>query len=114
MQEIFTVRAEALRMRVILGIMSYERDTPQGVSVDLEADYVRDGAYLDYRDLIRIAKETLEQGRYELIEEALPAIREHILAKYPAIIRLRIKITKPEAVTEALVSVQAEWKQKGG
>lgn len=93
----------------MLGILPHEREHPQSVIADIEAKYIFDGSYLDYRELIRMVNEALQRGHFGLIEEAIPDMFRAITDVYSCLLYLKIGLSKPEAVNGALVGVEAEW-----
>lgn len=99
-----TIRIEALTFETIIGILDFERQTPQRVVVDCTAGY--EGEYVDYGIVREIIIETLQRGAFGLIEEALPAVMEKIHDVFPQVRSIRLRIAKPDIFSDCSVSVE--------
>jgi dihydroneopterin aldolase len=99
---------EKLRVDCIIGIYEEEKKNPQAVIVDCDIYYRNRGAgqsddyrlVIDYALVCRDITDLLQSSRFELVETAAERICEMILGRYGAE-KIRIKISKPEAVPEA-------------
>jgi len=101
-----TIRIEELRFKTIIGLLDFEREREQTVIVDLEIDYdFLPGDFLDYAAIADTVTEHIRQKRYELLEEALLGLERVLHHTYPAIRRLKCRITKPHILPHARVSV---------
>jgi dihydroneopterin aldolase len=101
-----TIEIRSLTFECIIGILDFERVTPQKVVIDAAIDYeYAEGSFLDYAAVAaRIKSEMIEQ-RYELIEEALLSISATLKAEFPAISTLDLTISKPDILPDCRVCV---------
>ncbi|MEJ2499554.1 MAG: dihydroneopterin aldolase [Campylobacterales bacterium] len=101
-----TIEIRSLTFECIIGILDFERVTPQNVVVDAAIDYeYTEGSFLDYAAVAaRIKSEMIEQ-RFELIEEALLSVSATLKADFPAINALELTISKPDILPDCRVCV---------
>jgi dihydroneopterin aldolase len=105
-----TIHIEALTFHAIIGLLDFEREHTQRVTIDLEASYpFKDGIFIDYADLTEMIIQTIKTGRYTLLEDALLALEAVILAAYPQITSLFLKITKPDIIDHCHVALSHRW-----
>lgn len=77
-----------------------ERDAPQPFVIDLEVeveagpDDIEDTA--DYRDLVRVVRETVERGSFALLETLADAVARAVAAA-PRVRRVEAVVRKPAA-----------------
>ena len=107
-----TLHVEDLRFQCILGILDFERVTPQDIIVNLTLDYNYKNGFINYADIIQIIKEMMIKEQYLLIEDALNAINLKLIKDYKAINALDIKITKPSILPDCNVSVSHHYKSQ--
>ncbi len=101
-----TIEIEALEFNTIIGLLDFERITPQKVRVDLELDYnYTNKNFINYADLVIIIKNNIITKKYELLEDALIDLEKEIIKTYKNIERLKIKITKPDILDDCIVSL---------
>lgn len=100
-----TIHIEDLRFKCIIGLLEFERHTPQEIIVDLELDYDYTDTYINYAELAECIKTDLQEKKYELLETALNELFQIISANYPLLKRLFIKVTKPDILPDCSVSV---------
>ncbi|SFV51421.1 Dihydroneopterin aldolase [hydrothermal vent metagenome] len=105
-----TIEIESLSIEAIIGILDFERVTPQRVSIDISASYeYRDEKFINYADIISLVEGEVISQKFELLEEALLALKRLIISSYPNIDRLYIKISKPDIIENATVSLSDLW-----
>ncbi len=108
-----TIHIESFYINTIIGLLDFERVTPQRVSVDLEVEYSYiDGQYIDYVKLTELIEDELTKREYRLLEEALEGLEILITTTYPIIDRLKIKILKPDILEKCIVGMSSEWSKK--
>jgi dihydroneopterin aldolase len=100
-----TIHIEDLRFKCIIGLLEFERHTPQEVIVTLELDYDYTDAFINYADLAKLIETHLQEKKYELLETALSDLFEIISTQYSLITRLFLKISKPDILPNCRVSV---------
>jgi len=100
-----TIHIEDLRFKCIIGLLEFERHTPQEVIVTLELDYDYTDTFINYADLARLIETHLQEKKYELLETALNELFKIISTRYTSITRLFLKISKPDILPNCRVSV---------
>jgi len=100
-----TIHVEDLRFQCIIGILDFERTTPQDVIVNLSIDYNNENGFINYADVVQTVKENMIKSKFLLIEDALDSINLNLSKKYSSIISLNLKITKPSILPDCSVSV---------
>ena len=105
-----TIHIEALTFEAIIGLLDFERERPQRVVVDLEATYPYEDTFLDYALITESIMAHIKRRRYELLEDALLGIKEELLENYPQITALKLKIAKPDIISECSVALSHSWK----
>ncbi len=100
-----TIHIEDLRFKCIIGLLEFERHTPQEVIISLELDYDYTDTFINYAELAEHIEIDLQEKKYELLETALNELFDSISAQYPAIKRLFLKITKPDILPNCCVAV---------
>ena len=105
-----TIHIEALTFDVIIGLLDFERDKPQRVIIDLQASYeYSDNHFIDYADIVLLIQKKLKEERYALLENALLGVKELLVATYPNIKKLYLKISKPDILKECSVGLSNNW-----
>jgi dihydroneopterin aldolase len=105
------IHIEALTFDVIIGLLDFERDTPQRVIIDLVASYTyTEHHFIDYADLVVCIQTELKEKKYQLLEDALLGLKSLIFTTYPDIKTLSIKITKPDILPQCSVALSEQWK----
>jgi dihydroneopterin aldolase len=94
-----------LSFKTIIGILEHERITPQEVIIDLSFKYAyKHGNFIDYSHIVQEVQTIMHDKKFELIEDALIALKQHLKASY-RIKKIKIKITKPTILEECFVGV---------
>ena len=107
-----TIHIKQLSFEAIIGLLEFERHTPQRIIIDLQAHYnydAKDNFFIDYAQLAELIKEIMFKGKFELIESALLALESQIIQKYSKIRELEIKITKPDILNDCQVAISKRW-----
>ena len=106
-----TIHIDALQFDVIIGLLDFERDKPQRVIIDLEASYdYSNENFVNYADVVSLIQKELKVKRYELLEEALLGLKNILFSTYPQLKALKLKIAKPDILTECSVALSNSWK----
>lgn len=101
-----TIEIRELAFECIIGILDFERVTPQNVIVDAAIMYnYAPGTFLDYAAVAERIKTEMIAHRFELIEEALRTLSETLKSDFPAIKQLHLSISKPDILPDCRVSV---------
>jgi len=105
-----TIHIEQLEILAIIGILDFERVEPQKVVVDLSIKYpYKKDRFINYAEVIDLIQKMIIEKKYELLEDALNEIQCSIVEKYPQIINLKLKISKPNIIKNANVALSLEW-----
>ena len=105
-----TIHIEDLTFDVIIGLLDFERDRPQRVIINLEANYdYSDDKFIDYADIVLLMQNKLKEQRYKLLENALLGLKELLYSTYPQLNSLTIKISKPDILDVCTVSLSKTW-----
>jgi len=107
-----TIHVEDLKFQCIIGILDFERVTPQDVIINLTLNYEYKNEFINYADIVQIIKKMMLNEKFELIEEALNSINLKLNKEYKAIKSLNLKITKPSILSDCKVSVSNHYKSQ--
>ena len=105
-----TIHIESLQVDAIIGLLDFERELEQRVTIDLEATYTyEDQCFINYADLAEKITKQIIKKRYELLEDALLDLQSDIVAVYPEIQKLKLKISKPDILKNCTVALSQTW-----
>ena len=105
-----TIHIENLTFDVIIGLLDFERDKPQRVIINLEANYIyNNDDFIDYADIVLVIQNKLKEKRYKLLENALLGLKKILYTTYPQLNTLSIKISKPDILDGCTVSLSKTW-----
>jgi len=104
------IHIEDLKFQCIIGILDFERVTPQDVIINITIDYNYDKNFLDYAQIVQLVKEIMIKSEFLLIEEALDKLNLKLVKEYSSIKSMFIKITKPSILPDCMVSVSNNYK----
>ncbi len=100
------ISIRALRFEAILGVLEFERLTPQTIEIDCEIAYsYMDGEYLDYSKAAEVLAATVKDGKFLLIEDALEELFCKMRKIFPKIETIEIAISKPDILPNCRVCV---------
>ncbi|MCK4738027.1 MAG: dihydroneopterin aldolase [Sulfurimonas sp.] len=104
------IHVEDLKFQCIIGILDFERTTPQDVIVNLTIDYNNENSFINYADIVQIIKENMIKSEFLLIEDALDSLNLKLVKEFSSIKSLDLKITKPSILPDCKVSVSNHYK----
>jgi len=105
-----TIHIEDLIFECIIGLLDFERITPQKVIVDLEISYEYSSEeFINYANIVNDIKDELIKNKYKLLEDALLSIKNRLIKNYPKIKTLKLKISKPNILNDCSVGLSKEW-----
>ena len=105
-----TIYIEELTFECIIGILEFERVTPQKVIIDVEIEYsYKKDNFIDYVDIIKLIEQQMQKKKYKLLETATEDITQKIAKKYSKITKINLKITKPNIIKNAKVSISKNY-----
>jgi len=99
------ISIEDLKFKTIIGILDFERENPQDVIVDLSFEYDFKDEFIDYAQVSEIIKEMMKKNKFLLIEDAILEISSFLKKKFPQILWIDLKISKPSILADCKVSV---------
>ncbi|MCX6076590.1 MAG: dihydroneopterin aldolase [Campylobacterales bacterium] len=101
-----TIHIEDLKFLCIIGILDFERVTPQDVIINLTIDYeFNKNEFINYAEIIKLIKKEMLLNQYYLIEDALNDLISKLVNKFLTIQKINLKITKPSILADTKVSV---------
>ena len=104
-----TIHIEELTFEAIIGILDFERVTPQTVVVDAQIIYDFQDEFINYADVISLIEKMMLEHQYELLETALSELIKELSIRYSQMIKINLKITKPNIIKNAKVALSIEW-----
>ncbi|MCK4874252.1 MAG: dihydroneopterin aldolase [Sulfurimonas sp.] len=104
------IHVEDLKFQCIIGILDFERTSPQDVIVNLTIDYNNENGFINYADIVQIIKENMIKSEFLLIEDALDSLNLKLVKEFSSIKSLDLKITKPSILPDCKVSVSNHYK----
>jgi dihydroneopterin aldolase len=107
------IKIEELTFKTIIGVLDFERVTPQRVVVNLKAKYsYKDRNYINYVELKELIVAIMQEQKFELLEDALEFLIAKITKKFPAIKKLKLEIIKPDILNDCQVSLSKSFVNK--
>ena len=100
-----TIHIEDLKFQCILGILDFERTTPQDVIINFSCQYNYENEFINYANIVDLIKKTMILNKFELIEEAILSLKSEITKEFPLIYAYSLKVTKPSILADCKVSV---------
>ena len=107
-----TIHIEDLKFQAILGILDFERVTPQEIIINITIEYLYNNDFIDYSKVVTIVKYSMIKNKFLLIEDALESLQSELLTKFSSIKNLSIKISKPSILPDCKVSVSDYYKSE--
>ncbi len=95
-----------LTFKTIIGILDFERIKPQKVRVNCRVSYKKKEDFIDYAKVSKFIKSTMKDKKFKLIEDAVDDLSASLIKEYPQIIKLKLKISKPDILKNCKVSVK--------
>jgi dihydroneopterin aldolase len=98
---------EHLTFNCIIGILDFERKKEQKVIIDIsfKYNYKNEKTFINYSQITKKVEKIMKKRKFELLEEAIIFIENYLNCKYK-IKKLQIKISKPNILTNCIVSVK--------
>ena len=100
-----TIYIEDLKFQCIIGILDFERITPQDVIIDIKIDYDYQKEFINYAEVSSLIENAMKIKKFELIEDALVDLTKELKEKFHLIQTLHLKISKPSILPNCTVSV---------
>ncbi len=99
------IHIEDLKFQCIIGILDFERVTPQDIIINVTIDYQYENDFINYVDVINLIKNEIINNKFLLLEDALGKLCEKLIISFKLIKNLNLKITKPSIFPDCKVSV---------
>ncbi|MDH4945361.1 dihydroneopterin aldolase [Sulfurimonas sp. C5] len=100
------IYVEDLRFQCIIGILDFERTTPQDVIINVEIEYDFSDNFINYAEVAQIIKKLMIEEKFLLLEDAIATISQKLKENFSQINTLQLKITKPSILPDCKVSVE--------
>lgn len=104
-----TIHIENLKFQCIIGILDFERKTPQDVVINAIIKYKYKNRFINYADIVQIIKTLMIEENFLLLEDAIEQISIHLLKNYKQIKKIKLKITKPSILSDCQVSISNSY-----
>lgn len=104
---VFDLIIEAFKLKVIIGILDFEKQIPQEVLIEgkITYKYSRED-FVDYIEVKNIIQKLLQTNQYGLLEDALLDITHHLKNKFNTIKNIELKIKKLNIDPDCIVGVK--------
>ncbi len=103
----YKIVIEDLQFDTIIGILEFERNTPQRVIIDLEIQYNKKDEFIDYAKVVEFIKEEMKKNKFLLIEDAIDFFIIELKNRYSQIESLKISIKKRDILKDCIVGVES-------
>ena len=100
----FRIIIENLTFETIIGILDFERNTPQKVVINSKILY--EGEFVDYAKVCEIIEKNMKEKKFELIEDALEFLIDKLKKEFPQIKEIFLQIKKPTILKNAEIGVE--------
>ena len=101
---------ENLTFETIIGILDFERTTPQKVQIDCIFEYTySDNNFINYAEIAQLIENTMHTEHFGLIETALENIGLTLKSHFSGIETLSLTIRKPDILQNCTVGVQKNF-----
>ena len=102
----FSIIIKDFSFETIIGILDFERTTPQKVIINTEINYTYENQYLDYAKVSNIIKNILQNKKFEILEDSLDYICSYLKNEYPEINTINLEILKPNILNNMIVGAK--------
>lgn len=99
-----TICIKDLEIFTIIGILEHERKIQQSLLINAKIKYK--GEILDYADLAKNLSAYIKKCEFDYLETALDSCIKFLKTTYPNILKIKLRLSKPAAVPNCLVSVK--------
>ena len=105
------IAIEDLSFDAIIGILDFERVKRQKVVVQciIEYNYTQQD-FINYADVVSHIQTQIQKEQFELLEDALLSLKTTLKSNFPLIQELTLKISKPDILSNCVVSLQKKFK----
>ncbi len=106
--KLLKINIEDLIFDCIIGILPFERESEQKVIINLSFEYLykNDGSsFIDYSEVVTLMENIMIKEQFMTLEDAIIFIQTQLNSKYN-IENLKVKISKPDILSNCVVSVE--------
>ena len=102
-----TISIKEHSFKTIIGLLDFERVTPQKVIIEASIDYdfLNQESFINYALVVELIETIMQKEKFELIETALIVLIDEIKSNFPLTKKLALTITKPDIINNCQVSV---------
>ena len=100
-----TIHIEDLKFQSIIGILDFERVTPQDIIINFTCQYEYKNEFINYVEIVDLFKNHIKKSKFELLEDAILSLKSEIISKFPLINSYTLKISKPSILEDCSVSL---------
>jgi len=104
------IEIKELSFECIIGILDFERITPQKVSINCAITYTYNQEFLNYALVAEHIENAMKTEQFELVEEAILSLNRSLKAEFSPISILFLKISKPDILANCEVSLSETFK----
>jgi dihydroneopterin aldolase len=102
----FSIIIKNFEFDTIIGVLDFEKTTPQKVIVNCEIEYNYEDKYLDYGEVSTIIKNILQTKKFEVIEDSLDYICSYLKNSFLNINSIKLEILKPDILENMVVGAK--------
>lgn len=84
-----------LQFECIIGILDFERKTPQTIKINATFTCKDKPMAIDYAKVVEIIKKLFEKEKFFTVEKALKIVHVELKERFPAIKKAKISLFKP-------------------
>ncbi len=100
-----TIYIEDLKFQCIIGILDFERTTPQDLIVNFSCEYIYEDMFINYVDIVDLIQNSMIDNKFKLLEDAILSLKSEIIKEFPLINSYTIKLSKPSILDNCTVSL---------
>ncbi len=104
-----TIHIEDLKFQCIIGILDFERTTPQDLIVNFSCEYIYKDRFINYVDIVDLIKNSMITHKFILLEDAILSLKSEIIKKFPLINSYTLKLSKPSILDDCTVSLSDKF-----
>jgi len=90
----------------IIGVLDFEKITPQKVIINCKIKYKYQNEYLDYAKVTSIIQNILTTKKFEVIEDSLEYICSYLKNEFIEIKKIKLEILKPNILNNCIVGAK--------
>ena len=112
-----TIEITDLEFDTIVGLLDFERTTPQRVRIDCAIEYVyrdagkiQSNTFIDYALVVEHIQREMHTHHFLLLEDALLSLRRSLKKKFSMIKQIKLRIMKPDILDNCEVALTLSHK----